>query len=343
MLIESLTYNQSIAKIFNELMELDPNVVIWGPGANDPKSVFDTTKNIVTKFSKERSFDGPISEAGYTGHALGLSLNGIRPIIHYQRIDFALMAWDQIVNNISKWSTMFGKDIETPVILRAIIGRGWGQGQQHSQNLTRMLTSFPGLDIILPTTPQQIYSAYQHAYKGRRPTFILEHRWLQSLSGQVDTEREFRPTTTYTSGEDITLLSYSYGVIECLRAQKILGKAGIKARVIGVNIFDEKSYERIQDLFGNPKFGIVFDLAWQKASPLRDYLQLRESPKLKYISLPDKYTPTSINQVESYYPTYKEILQKVEDFFGPLSLELKSSFHFPDQPIIDDILMEYKQ
>ncbi len=340
-MIES-SFNEAINISLHDIMKENPNAIVWGPGTNDPKRVFGTTDKLLEEFGQERVFDGAISEAAYTGHALGLALSGKSPIIHYQRVDFAFMAWDQIVNNISKWSVMFGPSEQTlPITLRVLQGRGWGQGQQHSQNPLRMLTSFPGLKILTPVTPEQAYHSLQEAQRSKSPTMIYEHRWLQGYSQLWSKDSTFEEYSVYgEDGHDLTLLSYSYGVIECLRAQRVLKGHGVNVKVISINQFDQNSHQRIQDAFGNPKKAIIFDLAWSSNAPLKDFLQLRESPQLKYITLKDEYTPTSVHRIKEYYPTEVNILTVAKEMLSLHDLKIERPRHNLDQPIYDNLLNE---
>mgnify|MGYP002013071988 CR=1 FL=1 len=104
-------------------------------GVTDPKSVFGTTKNLEKKFGKNRVFDVPASENALTGFAIGASMSGYYPVLNHQRLDFALLSIDQIINSAAKWNYMFGGKQNIPIVIRMIIGRGWGQGPTHSQNL----------------------------------------------------------------------------------------------------------------------------------------------------------------------------------------------------------------
>lgn len=323
-------------------MTEDNTAVVWGPGANDPKRVFGTTADLLELFGPDRVYDGAISEACYTGHCLGLALNGFKPIVHFQRIDFAFLAWDQIINNICKWSSMFGEDINYSITLRAVVGRGWGQGQQHSQNPISMLTSFPGMKIYTPTTPQQAYSCYKSTYNEKQPSFVLEHRWLQDYVGHLDTTRPHSDQTVYKKGKDITLVSYSYGIIECLRASKALSKIGVSCSIIGVNTFDEFTREKLQRTFDSPENSIVFDLHWKSSSPLINLLQIRETKKHRLIALPNSYTPTASTLVKDYYPTWEDIYMNACDILGVVP-EKNFRKYFAkniDQPLYDDLLIQ---
>jgi len=338
------TYNQAINHALHDILNTNPHALVWGPGANDPKCVFGTTKHLLEKFGPARVFDGAISEAAYTGHALGLALTGKAPIIHYQRVDFAFMAWDQIVNNISKWSSMFGADKkQLPITLRVIQGRGWGQGQQHSQNPLRMLTSFPGIQVLTPVTPKQAYQSFLKAQRDQKPTIIYEHRWLQEYEQQWKQEDGYEEVSVYgDKNSQITLMSYSYGVIECLRAKKVLNDYGIKVKVISINQFDHHSHKRIQKVFAMPDKSIIFDLAWSSNAPLKDFLQLRESANLRYVTLNDQYTPTSVHRIKEYYPTDRDILLTAKKMLHLPNFDIPKSRKNLDQPFYDNLLNEVK-
>lgn len=337
-------FNQAINIALHHILKNNPHALVWGPGANDPKRVFGTTEKLLEEFGQDRVFDGAISEASYTGHALGLALAGKFPIIHYQRVDFAFMAWDQIVNNISKWSSMFGNQQKNlPITLRVIQGRGWGQGQQHSQNPLRMLVSFPGIQVLTPVTPKQAYQAFLKAHHDKKATIIYEHRWLQGHEQQWEQKGSYDEVSIYgDKNSELTLVSYSYGVIECLRAKKILQAHGIKVKVISINLFDQDSHDRIQKVFSAPKKAIIFDLAWSSNAPLKDFLQLREDENLRYITLNDEYTPASVHRIKKYYPTDHDILFTAKEILNLPDLEIPKLRKNLDQPLYDNLLNEVK-
>ena len=138
-----------------KLMKKNKNIVCFGLGVDDLKSIFNTTKKSSKKFGKNRVFDTPASENAMTGIGIGMSLNGKIPIMVHQRLDFFLLAMDQLVNNASKWNIMFGGKNRVPITIRLIIGRGWGQGPTHSQNLQSWFAHVPGLKVVAHLFPQQ--------------------------------------------------------------------------------------------------------------------------------------------------------------------------------------------
>jgi len=131
--------NQTIAQVIcnsqRKIMREHEDALLFGLGVNDPKRVFGTTQNLVEEFGISRVFETPTAENSSLGIAVGLAISGHKPIVVHQRLDFFLLAMDQLVNAAAKWRYMFGDQYNTAMIIRLIVGRGWGQGPTHSQNL----------------------------------------------------------------------------------------------------------------------------------------------------------------------------------------------------------------
>ena len=144
----------AINEAIHQAMEIDESVICYGLGVTDPKTVFGTTANLEKRFGSERVFDMPTSENAMTGVAIGAALNGVKSVMTHQRIDFFLLAMDQLVNSAAKWHYMFGSQNSISITIRLIIGRGWGQGPTHSQNLQAWFAHIPGLKVVMPTTPE---------------------------------------------------------------------------------------------------------------------------------------------------------------------------------------------
>ena len=175
----------AINDAFTVAMELDPNVICYGLGVPDPKGVFGTTLGLQERFGAERVFDMPTSENAMTGIGIGAALYGLRPVINHQRLDFALLSMDQLVNNAAKWRFMFGGQRGIPLTVRMIMGRGWGQGPTHSANLQAWFAHVPGLKVLMPSTAEDAKGLLLSAIFDPDPVIFLEHRWLHNLLGEV--------------------------------------------------------------------------------------------------------------------------------------------------------------
>ena len=141
--MRKISYSQAINEAISIAMRESDSVITYGLGVPDPKGVFSTTFNLQEEFGPQRVFDTPTSENAMTGIGIGASINGHRPIMVHQRVDFFLLALDQLINNAAKWRVMFGGESSVPITIRLIVGHGWGQGPTHSQNLHAIFSHIP--------------------------------------------------------------------------------------------------------------------------------------------------------------------------------------------------------
>ena len=184
--MNQVTFPQAIRQALNECMDEDENVLCFGLGATDPKGIFDTTTGLKQAFGAARVFDTPTSENGMTGIGIGMSIGGLRPVMCHQRLDFFLLAMDQLVNSAAKWHYMFGGSQSIPITIRLIVGRGWGQGPTHSQSLQSWFAHIPGLKVMMPSSAADAYSMLKTAIKDPDPVVFLEHRWLYNSTSCIN-------------------------------------------------------------------------------------------------------------------------------------------------------------
>lgn len=230
-----LTYPEAVREATDQEMERDPSVIVLGLGVDDPKAILGTTRGLAQKFGNERVFDTPLSEDAMTGVAVGMALAGLRPIHVHIRMDFLLLAMNQLVNVAAKAHYMYGGQQHIPLVVRALIGKSWGQGAQHSQALYSFFMHVPGLKVVAPTTPYDAKGCLIEAIRNNNPVLFVEHRMLYFQKGPVPIEMYSVPTgkaRIAVVGKDITLVGISYMQVECLRAQRYLEGIDISAEVI---------------------------------------------------------------------------------------------------------------
>jgi len=230
-----ITYAQAIRDALAEALRRDSSVIVFGLGTDDPKGVFGTTLNLHREFGPDRVFDMPTSENAMTGIAVGAALNGLRPVMTHQRLDFALLSMDQLVNNAAKWHFMFGGKRGVPVTIRMIIGRGWGQGPTHSQNLQAWFAHVPGLKVVMPATAEDAKGLLLSSIFDENPVVFLEHRWLHNVRGDVpdgDYRVPIGEARLLRNGDAVTVVAMSYMTIEALRAVDYLAERGIRCDLI---------------------------------------------------------------------------------------------------------------
>ena len=221
--MREIKYCEAILEATDYCMGTDTEVHLLGLGVPDPKGIFGTTIGLLKKYGTERVIETPTSENGITGIALGASMMGMRPILTHQRVEFSLLAIEQIVNQAAKWHYMTGGALCAPLVIRMIIGRGWGQGPQHSQSLESWFAHIPGLKVVLPATPFDAKGLLISSIKDNNPVIFMEHRWLHETFGEVPLKAYEVPigqAKVARIGTDIKIVTYSYMILEALSSSR---------------------------------------------------------------------------------------------------------------------------
>jgi len=316
-----LTFAQAINEALVQSLSRDPDVYVMGLGVPDPKGVFGTTVGLLDRFGPDRVFDMPVSENAMTGVCIGASLGGMRPVMVHQRADFVLMAMDQIVNNAAKWHYMFNGQSPVPLTIRMIIGRGWGQGPQHSQNFQAMYANVPGLKVITPATPFEAKGLLLESIKDNNPVIFIEHRWLYGQIGEVPARRYTLPlgkSSILRKGEDVTIVSSmdaalaSAIVADKLRPQginvEVVSLQSIKPLDIGAILRSVKKTGRLLVVDSSwVHFGISAEVAALVAQHGFHFLKA----PIERLGLPDSPAPTSPALSKRYYPSEADIGKKI--------------------------------
>lgn len=233
--MRKISYCQALNEALRQEMARDPAVFVYGVGVGDHKNIFGTTEGLLETFGKERCFDTPICEEAMTGFGLGAAINGLRPVHIHIRVDFLLLAMNQLVNMVSTFSYSTGGKRKVPLVIRAIVGWGWGQGYQHSKTLHSYFAHIPGLKVILPTTPRDAKGLLTAAIRDDNPVICIEHRWLYWAEGDVPEEPFTIPIgegNILRPGKDITVVATSWLNVEALKAAEILAKRGVSVEVV---------------------------------------------------------------------------------------------------------------
>ena len=263
--LKEINYGEAIYEGCYQEMEKDDSVFVYGLGVDDPKGHYGTSKDLHKTFGSKRSFDMPLSEDAMTGVGIGAALAGLRPIYVHQRMDFLLLCMSQLVNMAAKIRYMSSGQHSVPLVVRAAIGRSWGQGAQHSQSFHSYFMHVPGIKVVAPTTPHDAKGCLIASIRDNNPVIFLEHRMLYSNTGYVPSETyevEFGKGRVLVEGTDITLVGVSYTVTDCLRAALALKKIGISAEVIDPVSLSPIDYEIIRKSANKTKKVLVVDNGW---------------------------------------------------------------------------------
>ena len=230
-----LSYRDALNQAMAEEMRRDPGVFVYGIDVADHKRTFMSSRGLLEEFGPERCFSTPLSEDAMTGFALGAAINGMRPIHVHMRVDFLLLGMNQLVNMIATQRYGSGGHFKVPIVIRAIIGRGWGQSFQHSKTLQSWFAHIPGLKVVMPSTPRDAKGMLIAAIRDDNPVIFIEHRWLYDVVGDVSDDAAavtLDGARVLHAGKDLTVVATSWMNVEAVKAAEILAKRGVDIEVV---------------------------------------------------------------------------------------------------------------
>lgn len=314
-----MLFSDALAEATVLAMERDPAVFVMGVGVDDPGGVFGSTRLPHQRFGDARVFDTPISESALTGVAVGAALTGMRPMLVHARTDFLPLTLDQLANHAAKWSYMAGGALKAPLVVRAVIGRGWGQAAQHSQSLQAVVAHFPGLQVVMPSAPADAKGLLLSALTGDHPVVCLEHRWSYGLQGEV-------PEGWYTvpigrarvarEGVDVTFVAVSQMVQECLRAAEVLARDGVEAEVIDLRSVRPWDVDLVCERVRRTGRLVVADTGWttfgisaEVAARVGEALFGLLRAPIRRVGLPAVPTPCAPSLERAYYPGADDLVR----------------------------------
>ena len=230
---KKIKYVEAIAAVTGRWLEKDPNVFVLGEEVGHMKGgPYLATKGLAKRFPG-RVLDTPISEAGFTGLAGGAAMSGLRPVVEIMFPDFALVAADQIFNQIGKLRHMYGgKNVDMPLVMRTRIAAGCGYGGQHSMVPVALFALFPGWRIVAPTTPADYIGLFNSAMQSKDPVLIVEHHEFYLTEGLIPAENldyfiEIGKAKKISVGNDVTVLTHCRSVPLVAQAAEQLAAEGI--------------------------------------------------------------------------------------------------------------------
>jgi pyruvate/2-oxoglutarate/acetoin dehydrogenase E1 component len=321
-----LTYAEAINEGLHQAMELSDDVIVIGQLVDYRPGIFGTTVDLAKRFGTERVRDFPIAENLMTHTAIGSALTGIRPVLVHQRLDFITYSLDSIINWMSLWHFKSNGESNLPVTIRTIVGKGWGQGAQHSKSLHAWFAHLPGLRVAVPSTAFEAKGLLLESIFGENPTIIIEHRSLFSQTDYVP-EKPYRirfgEAVTRKKGKDLTIAAIGIMVPLSLRVAQELEKDSIDAEVIDVRTLSPLDGDAICKSVKKTKRLVVADPGWHSFGASGEIVSLvseclareMESNPVR-ITLPDSHTPTSYVLEDMYYIDERAMLDKIHLMFG---------------------------
>ena len=230
-----LTFAQAVREALAEEMRRDSRVCIFGEDVAEAGTPFKVLSGLVEEFGTDRVIDTPISEAGFTGLAVGAAMTGLRPVVDIMFGDFLTLTMDQMVNQAAKVHYMSGGKWKVPMVLRTTMGATRRSAAQHSQSLHAWFSHIPGLKVVLPSTPHDAKGLLKTAIRDENPVVFFEDKMMYKIKGLVPVEEYTIPlgmADVKRTGRDVTVVAISRMVQVALGAAALLDEIGISAEVI---------------------------------------------------------------------------------------------------------------
>lgn len=262
-----LSFAQAIREALAEEMRRDSTVCVLGEDVAEAGTPFKVLSGLVEEFGKERVLDTPISEAGFTGLAVGAAMAGLRPVVDIMFGDFITLTMDQMVNQAAKVHYMSGGKWTVPMVMRTTLGATRRSAAQHSQSLHAWFCHVPGLKVVLPSTPYDAKGLLKSAIRDNNPVAFFEDKMMYKAKGIVPAEDYTIPlgvADVKREGEDITLVATSSMVLVALGAADLLAEAGVSAEVIDPRTLWPLDEKTIVDSVKKTSRAIVLDEGYER-------------------------------------------------------------------------------
>jgi pyruvate dehydrogenase E1 component beta subunit len=321
--VESKTFREAISDALWEEMERDERIFIMGEEVGIWGGTYAVTRGFLDRFGEKRVRDTPISEQVIIGAAVGAAMNGLRPVAELMTINFAFLALDAIVNHAAKIHYMFGGQFTVPIVIRTTTGGGRQLAPTHSQSPEPIFAHFPGLYVVMPSTPYDAKGMLKSAIRNDNPIMFIEHATLYQTRGEV-------PKADYTiplgkaeikrQGRDVTLVSFSKMMQVALEAADQLEKDGVSSEVIDLRALRPLDIDPVIESFKKthrcviveenwPHFGVGAEIAMQIQEQAMDWM---DAP-IKRVSQEDVPLPYSHDLEQMALPNVEKVVDAVRE------------------------------
>ena len=321
--MKEITYAQAINEAISEEMRRDENVFMMGEDIGLYCGAFGVSRGMIQEFGGDRIMDTPIAEQAYVGAGVGAAMCGMRPIVELMFSDFMCVCFDELVNEAAKLRFMFGGKVKVPMVMRTASGAGTGAAAQHSQSLEACLAHFPGLKVVIPSTPYDAKGLLKTAIRDDNPVMFLEQKTLYRTKGMVPEGEYSIPlgqADIKLAGSDCTVVTYGRMVNTCLTAAQGLEKDGVRLEVIDIRSLVPLDTQTILESVKKTKHVLIVHEAVQFCGFGAEIAgQIADSDAFYYLDAPikrlgAKSTPIPFNPIleAETFPTVPNIVAAVK-------------------------------
>lgn len=314
---------EALREAMSEEMRRDPNVFLMGEEVAEYNGAYKVSKGMLEEFGEKRVIDTPIAELGFAGIGVGAAMNGLRPIVEFMTWNFAVLAFDQIVNNAAKTLSQSAGEFKCPIVFRGPSGAAGQLAQQHSQTFESWLANCPGLKVTSCIDPRDSKGLLKSAIRDDDPICMMESEILYGFKGEVPEEEYLVPigvAAVRREGTDVTIVSFNKMVLESLKAAEELAKEGISAEVIDLRTIRPLDHFTIVDSVKKTNRLVVVDESWPFAGVSAEIAYEVQKYAFDHLDAPvtrvnsaDTSLPYSAPFVEEYLPNPTKIIKAVKE------------------------------
>jgi len=321
--MRQIQLREALKEAMSEEMHRDENVFLMGEEVAQYNGAYKVSKGMLDEFGPKRVIDTPIAELGFAGIGVGAAMNGLRPIVEFMTWNFAVLAFDQIVNNAAKTLSQSAGQYKCPIVFRGPSGSAGQLAQQHSQMFEAWLANCPGLKVISTVDPYDTKGLMKSAIRDDDPICFMESEVMYGHKGEVPEEEYLVPigvAKVARQGSDVTLVSFNKMMMECFKAADELEKEGISAEVIDLRTIRPLDFHTIVESVKKTNRLVVVDESWPFAGVSAEVAYEIQKYAFDYLDAPvtrvnaaDTSLPYAPTFVTEYLPNASKIIKAVKE------------------------------
>jgi pyruvate dehydrogenase E1 component beta subunit len=322
-MVRELTLRDALREAMIEEMRRDDRVFLMGEEVAEYDGAYKVSKGMLAEFGAKRVIDTPIAELGFAGIGVGAAMNGLRPIVEFMTWNFAILAFDQIVNNAAKTLSQSAGQFKCPIVFRGPSGSAGQLAQQHSQTFESWMANVPGIKVISCIDPADAKGLLKSAIRDDDPICMMESELLYAHKGPVPEGEYLVPigkAAVRRPGTDITLVSYNKMVLPALEAAEELAKEGVSAEVIDLRTIRPLDVHTLVESVKKTNRLVVIDESWPFASVSSEVAYVVQKNAFDYLDAPvvrvnaaDTSLPFASTLVDEYLPNAAKIIRAAKE------------------------------
>jgi pyruvate dehydrogenase E1 component beta subunit len=318
-----IPFRQALREAMVEEMRRDENIFLMGEEVAEYNGAYKVSQGMLDEFGERRVIDTPISELGFAGIGVGAAMNGLRPIIEFMTWNFAVLAFDQIVNNAAKMLTMSGGQFNVPIVFRGPSGAAGQLGASHSQSFEAWLANLPGAKVVSVSNPYDAKGLLKSAIRDDDPVLFFESEVMYGDMGEVPEEEYLIPigkANIVREGNDVTIVSFNKMMKVANVAADELAKENISAEVIDLRTIRPLDFQTIVESVKKTNRLVVLEESWPLASVSSEITYQIQKHAFDYLDAPVRritttdtsisYAPTLVN---AFMPNAEKVIKAVKD------------------------------